>query len=115
MSLAVAARPSRVPPRPPTSVVLLRGDTEVAEWPIPACEKIDLTLVHRLARLQLVARRAGYSIRLREPPASLRQLLDLVGLAGVVPCSTDPVDLGVEVGGETEGGEQGGVEEAMEP
>ena len=69
----------------------MHGDTELAAWPLAACERVDLTLVHRVARLQLAARRAGYSIRLREAPATLCQLLDLVGLANAVPCSTAPL------------------------
>lgn len=69
----------------------MHGDTELAAWPLAACERVDLTLVHRVARLQLAARRAGYSIRLREAPATLCQLLDLVGLADVVPCSFTPL------------------------
>ena len=85
------------------------GDTELAAWPLPACERVDLTLVHRVAMLQLAARRAGYSIRLREAPATLCQLLDLVGLASAVPCSTaplsstDPLGRASEQDGPTEG------------
>lgn len=45
----------------------------------------DLALVEALARLGLVARRAGgVEIRLRNVPGELRLLLDLVGLADVV-------------------------------
>jgi hypothetical protein len=111
----------------------MRGDTELAAWTLPGYQKVDLSLVHRVARLQLAARRAGCSIRLREAPAPLRELLDLVGLAEVVPCSVAPLGpidpaysvdpictagpggLVVEVGGETEGGEQVGVEKAVDP
>jgi hypothetical protein len=63
----------------------------------------DLGVVDGLARLQLVARRLGCSIRLRGS-VELAELLDLVGL-----------DLGLEVVGEAEGGEEVGVEEAVEP
>ncbi|MFF9506256.1 STAS domain-containing protein [Streptomyces sp. NPDC014724] len=45
----------------------------------------DLALVEAIARLGLVARRAGGGrLRLRNAPPELRSLLDLVGLADVV-------------------------------
>ncbi|MFD7748464.1 STAS domain-containing protein [Streptomyces sp. NPDC059698] len=44
----------------------------------------DLTLVDAVARLALVARRSGHTLRLRRVPPELRALLDLVGLADVV-------------------------------
>ncbi|MEU9062272.1 STAS domain-containing protein [Streptomyces sp. NPDC048430] len=45
----------------------------------------DLTLVEAIARLGLVARRAGgVELRLRNVPAELGALLDLVGLGDVV-------------------------------
>ncbi|MFF2726615.1 STAS domain-containing protein [Streptomyces sp. NPDC058008] len=45
----------------------------------------DLVLVEAVARLGLVARRAGgVQLRLRRTPAALRALLALVGLADVV-------------------------------
>ncbi|RAS30435.1 ABC-type transporter Mla MlaB component [Streptomyces avidinii] len=45
----------------------------------------DLALVEAIARLGLVARRAGdVELRLRDVPPELRALLDLVGLSGVV-------------------------------
>jgi hypothetical protein len=73
-------------------VVLVRGTTEVASWPLendrgPHC---DLHLVEELARLQLTAQRLGYAIRLRQAPPDLRALLDLCGLADVVPDIDDP-------------------------
>jgi hypothetical protein len=66
----------------------------------------DLALMDALARLQLAARRLGWSIRLRNPTEELCLLLDLVGLVGVLP---------LETGGETEGGEQLGIEEVVQP
>ncbi|MFJ8858188.1 STAS domain-containing protein [Streptomyces sp. NPDC102451] len=44
----------------------------------------DLALVEAIARLGLVARRGGAELRLRNVPAELGALLDLVGLAEVV-------------------------------
>jgi STAS domain len=85
-----------VPPGDPMPrVVLVRGDAEVASWAIPAGQNLDLAAVDRLARLQLAARRAGYSLRLRGAPSRLRELLDLAGLSDIVtdaagPVSTDP-------------------------
>ncbi len=82
------------------TVVLLRGDVEMARWPLAGRDRPDLCLVDELARLQLAARRVGWSLRIREPSPELWELLDLVGLR-------------VEVGGEAEGGEQPGVEEVV--
>ena len=65
-------------------VVLVRGNAEVACWPLPAGLRPDLWVVDRLARLQLAARRAGYSIRLRDAPGRLRELIDLAGLSDIV-------------------------------
>lgn len=50
----------------------------------------DLTLVEAVARLGLVARRSGRTLRLRRVPPELRSLLDLVGLADVVTLEEDP-------------------------
>ncbi|MGW2105984.1 STAS domain-containing protein [Streptomyces sp. NPDC001948] len=47
--------------------------------------RVDLALVEAIARLGLVARRAGgRRLRLRNVPPELQSLLDLVGLADVV-------------------------------
>ncbi|MBK3546896.1 MULTISPECIES: STAS domain-containing protein [unclassified Streptomyces] len=50
----------------------------------------DLTAVEAVARLGLVARRAGHTLRLRRVPPELRSLLDLVGLADVVTLEEGP-------------------------
>ena len=44
----------------------------------------DLVTIDALARLQLVAARAGFEVRLLEASAELRALLDLVGLGEVL-------------------------------
>jgi len=92
-------------------VVLVRGDAEVACWPLPAGQNPDLSLVDQLARLQLAARRLGFSLRLRCVPSQLRELIDLAGLSDIVmdaagPVSTDrdgpadePDDDGMAAGG----------------
>jgi hypothetical protein len=112
MSSRAHRRPSRVPRRAAkTTVVLLRGDAEVASWPLAAGTPPDLSVVDHVARLQLAARRLGCSIRLRDACGQLWELLDLTGLAGVVN-SAGALD--VEVGGEPERGEEVGVEERVE-
>ena len=74
-----------MPPRDPTPyVVLVRGDAEVACWALPAGLRPDLSVVDQLARLQVTARRLGYSIRLRDAPSRLRELIDLVGLSDIL-------------------------------
>jgi len=60
--------------------VLARGDAEVASWPLAGSVQPSLDLVDELARLHLMARRAGYTIRLRGACAEFAELLDLVGM-----------------------------------
>ena len=55
-----------------------------------ALETWDVTAVDLLARLQLAARRQRGEIRLREPPAELRELIDLLGLTEVLPVEPRP-------------------------
>ena len=70
-----------VPPRELHAlVVLLRGDDEVARWPLVEPGQPDLALVDTLARLQLAARRLGCSICVRDARVELTELLELVGL-----------------------------------
>jgi hypothetical protein len=76
-------------------VVLVRGDVEVASWPLPPGGSPDLSVIDRLARLQVAARRAGCSVRLRDAPSQLRELIDLAGLSGIIadaagPATTEP-------------------------
>jgi len=66
------------------TVVLRRGDVDVASWPLPFCGRPDMAVVDQLARLQLEARRLGCSIRLRNACAELVELLELSGLDDVV-------------------------------
>jgi hypothetical protein len=73
------------------TVVLVRAGAEVASWPLRRHGPPNLALVDELARLHLAALRMGCAIRLRAPSPSLVELLNLVGLAGIV----------VEVGGES--------------
>ena len=87
-------------------MVLVRGERELASWPLGAGAGHGLGVIDRLARLQLIAGRLGCAIRLRGACEELVGLLDLTGLAD---------RLAVEVGGKPEGGEQAGVEEVVVP
>jgi hypothetical protein len=86
-------------------VVLLRDGAEVASWPL-LCEggRVDLAAVDALARCQLEARRHGCTVWLRHACPDLIELLQLVGLIGVL-----------QGGGQAEGFEEGGVEEVVVP
>ncbi|AWL40251.1 MULTISPECIES: STAS domain-containing protein [Streptomyces] len=59
--------------------------TTVVDCDVGGVTDPDLALVEAVARLALVARRAGgVVLRLRDAPAGLRSLLALVGLAEVL-------------------------------
>ena len=94
-----------------TIVVIVDGDVEVATCRVDGPAPPDLSVVEVVARLQLAARRRGWSIRLHDPCPQLCDLLDLVGLAGLLAVAGSAL----EARRETEGGEQLGVEEVMEP
>ena len=94
-------------------VVLVRGDVEVAAWPLVGSDRPDLSVVEALARLQLAARALGCSVRLREVDAQLSEVLDLVGLCEVLAGGAGLG--GPEAGRQAEGGEQAGVEEVVMP
>jgi hypothetical protein len=114
--MSSTARPRRIGvPRVdrPATVVIVCGDSEVASWPFEATWRPDLTAVDELCRLELAARRLGWSVRVRNAPSELRQLLELVGLDDVVGLC--PEELVVEVGGEPEESEEVGIEKGMEP
>jgi anti-anti-sigma regulatory factor len=64
----------------------------------------DLDLVDDLARIRLEARRRGCAIRLRGSSRSLRGLLALCGLGGLL----------LEEGGEPECGEELAIDEARD-
>jgi hypothetical protein len=66
--------------RPRAVVVLLRGDEEVLLGPVHAPDRCDLAFVDGLLRVQLAARRFGWSIRLRKVRPDLLELVELVGL-----------------------------------
>ena len=69
----------------PAEVVLLGpGDVEVARWPLEDGAPVDLDLVDQLARLALVARSLGWSLRVSGPREELAGLLRLTGLSGAL-------------------------------
>lgn len=80
------------------TVVIVRGTSELASWPV---EGAGLTVVAELAWLALAVRRAGYAVRLRDADPDLVRLLGLAGLS--------------EVFGQPEIREQRGVEEVVVP
>jgi hypothetical protein len=93
-------------------LVLVRGDVELADWPLAQWDRPDLAVVDQLARWQLAARRLGCSIRLRGACGELVELLNLVGLGELV---SGPPGLQIQTCGQAEGGEQRGVEEVVMP
>jgi hypothetical protein len=66
-----------------TLVVVVEDGTELAVGHMGP-ERPDLGCVNRLARLQLAARRCGWTVVVRDPHPSLAGLLELVGLSGLV-------------------------------
>jgi hypothetical protein len=90
-------------------VLLVDGNVETVIGRVVALRP-DLALVDTLARLQLIARRRGGSVLVRDASPDLRQLLHLVGLADVV-CGSG---LLAQSGGQPEGGEQLGIEKAAD-
>lgn len=101
-----------LPPEVTATVVVARaGDgTELAAWPLVLPGPPDLSVVDALARLQLAAGRAGFSVSLDEATPELLALLELVGLADVVPAAV----AGSEGRRQPEVGEELGVDEAVD-
>ena len=91
-------------------VVLRGGGEEVARWPLVPKGPVDLAVVDELARLQLLARRRGHSIAVLDASDELWELVELAGLAQVLPRAELR-----EAAGEAEEGEQLGVEEVVVP
>lgn len=66
------------------ALLATRG-ADVVTCDVAAVEHADATAIDALARLQLTARRLGRSIRLRNAPDDLRELLALTGLSDELP------------------------------
>lgn len=76
----------------------------------------DCRTVEALARLQLAARRRGRRIVLQGPCTELRELLELCGLAEVLPCADAATGSRVEPVGQAEEREPARrVEEERDP
>jgi ABC-type transporter Mla MlaB component len=97
-------------------VVVDSGESAFVTCDVSACTDVDESTLDVLARLQLVARRLGTSVQLRNAGARLLDLLALVGLSEVVPATAPPapIQLRVEAHGQTEEGEQVLVDEEVE-
>jgi ABC-type transporter Mla MlaB component len=96
------AAPDNSRPSPPGATCDLSGLTDA-----------DIATVDDLARLQLITRRLGLTVELRNAPAELRELLELAGLGDVVRCSAP---LPLEAGRQPEEGEEPRrVEEEADP
>jgi ABC-type transporter Mla MlaB component len=66
--------------------LLAVSDADVIICDVGSVDGPDLRTVDALARLALTAARLGRPVMLRDAVPQLRELLDLAGLAGVVPC-----------------------------
>src|SRR3954462_14742207 len=96
-------RPAVVIPVQPTPGAIV---VDVSALPEP-----DPVVLDALVRLQLAARRLGASIRLENACPELVDLLEIVGLADVVPA----VASRVEMDGQVEQREEVRVDEEIEP
>jgi ABC-type transporter Mla MlaB component len=76
---------------------VLEGGPAVVECDVGAIDRPDAETVEVLARLQLYARRSGCRVRIRNACGELRDLLELVGLSEVVPCSSSDLEPGRKV------------------
>ena len=90
---------------PATIILVVDDDTEVVLGALEA-QRPGLALVDALMRFRLEARRRGLGVRLRDVSDELRELLELVGLDGL---------LAVEPRRQAELGKELGVDEVMEP
>jgi ABC-type transporter Mla MlaB component len=92
---------------------LADGEPGLVVLDVGALANPDLGTVDVLARAGLAARRGGCELRLADACTELRDLLDLAGLADVVPCGPDS---GLEAEGKAERREEAlGVEEEGDP
>ncbi len=66
---------------PPAVIVLQCDGRDIVLGPLAIQDRCDIGLVERILRLQLSARRMGWSIRLVDVPLELRELVEFVGLA----------------------------------
>ena len=93
------------------TLLATRG-ADVVTCDVAAVAPADATAVDALARLQLTARRLGRSIRLRNAPDDLRELLALTGLSDELPLCAG---LRTQAHGQVEEREQVGIDEEVDP
>jgi len=90
----------------PATIAVVRDDgSQMVVGRIDA-RSPDLVLVDALARLQLAARRRGWTLQIRDAPDELRAFHEFLGLSGVVA---------VETRRQAELREQPRVEEVVKP
>lgn len=105
MTFPASARPIYMQRDEGAATVAIRhGDTELTSWQLAGSQRPDLAVVDELAHLVLTARRAGYTVVLRDPGPTLLGLLDLCGLSPT---------LRVEVSRQPENLEQPCIEEVV--
>jgi ABC-type transporter Mla MlaB component len=93
--------------------LLESGDADRLICDVGAVADPDAVTIDALARLQLTARRLGSQVGLRDASDQLQELLDFVGLNGVLPLSARSR---IEARRQTEEREvRGGVEEEGDP
>jgi STAS domain len=91
--------------------LLATGEIDLITYDVGSVTEPDVMAIEALARLQLTARRIGGSIQVRHASGELRDLLDMVGLCGVVPlCDQSPLGSC----GQVEEGEQARVDEGVD-
>jgi anti-anti-sigma regulatory factor len=75
--------------------LLAGGGATCLRCDVAGLRDVDLDAVDALARLALVARRAGIRACVREPSPELSELIGLTGLTGVLPsCRSGRDDAG---------------------
>ncbi len=99
----VPGSPTGRSPGPPPA-----DDVPLVLVDLTAWRTADLALVDLLARVCLQARRLGARVVVVPGGTGLRGLLELTGLAGIVPLAAS------ELGGQAEPLEQAGVEEVVD-
>ena len=93
-------------------MLLATRGADVVTCDVAAVAPADATAIDALARLQLTARRLGRSIRLRNAPDALRELLALTGLSDELPLCAG---LRVQPHRKAEQREQLGIDEEIDP
>jgi hypothetical protein len=83
----------------------------VLDLDVSGINEPDALVLDALARLEIVARRYGATLRLRRASDALTDLIECAGLAGVLEIERS----GVEVDRQVEEGEQRGIDEEVHP